>query len=464
MEDDYLSVVSLPERLSKYHEQYYNSAVEDCDVSVTSAPSRLERASIHASLILSESFNIMVMTNSSSFYDDDMPPPSPPLTPPSPQSEYTSFVNASPSPPHHQALTLCLTKSQDSVESLYLRPLPKPAMALSTLSLPTQRLTFSPIPEEQGEEFTVEDYLDSIASVDDLSLGSSGTDSSLGVGINLHTEQTLLQPDLIMDAPTGITLVFDRMLDCLDPPGSKHLCRDSHYHERLPHKGHGSHSIDDPSTTSIDGMQIEDSSSFPSASNSSFNRFVDVSLANILEKQSGDEEPQFLFPCWDDEGFDSPIPAAESPQKRRPRGRSKTRRPPPSPIRVPSDLKLFEEEEETKEVDETSESSVSTPPPPLSPHPFTRQRADTSDCIMYVSDESNDDLGGDLDPVYSNEAQFDEEKECDNHDNDDDSLFNLLRGLDFDDPLFDENDDLFKLDRTQTTDGDCTLSYSSFTY
>ena len=60
MEDDYLSVVSLPERLSKYHEYYYSNAVEECDVSVISAPSHLERASTNA-MMLSESFNIMVM-------------------------------------------------------------------------------------------------------------------------------------------------------------------------------------------------------------------------------------------------------------------------------------------------------------------------------------------------------------------------------------------------------------------
>jgi hypothetical protein len=449
MEDDHSSVASLPERLSRYHQYYYYSTESDteCDISAISAPSNLERFTIHALLRRRASFNANVTCNSSSFYDDDMAPP----TPPSPQSEYTSFVNASPSPPHHRALALCLSKSQDSVEHLYLRPIPKPAKATAEFSLPPQRLTFSPIPEEQGEERTVEDYMDSIASVDDLSFGSSEDDSRLGVGINRHSNQQLLQPDLIMDAPTGITLVFDSVLDCIDPPGIKHLCRDSNYHKRQTTHGQSENFTDDRSISSIDVMLMEDGSSFPSGSNSSFNRFVDVSLVNILEKE-GHEEPQWLFPCWD-EGFDSPK-QAESPEKKRSRGRSSTRRPLPPSLRAPSDFRLFEEDEEVKvgsHDQSASDSSQSTPPPPPS-LPFSRPRANTSESIMYVSDESSD-LGG---------AHIGEEMKC--SDNDDDSLSKLLRGLDFEDPLFDDNGDLFKLDRTQTTDGDCTLSYSSFTY
>ena len=48
-------------------------------------------------------------------------------------------------------------------------------------------------------------------------------------------------------------------------------------------------------------------------------------------------------------------------------------------------------------------------------------------------------------------------------DDDDDSLSKLLQGLDFD-PPFDEQDELCQLNRTATTDGASTLSYSSFTY
>ena len=80
---------------------------------------------------------------------------------------------------------------------------------------------------------------------------------------------------------------------------------------------------------------------------------------------------------------------------------------------------------------------------------------------MYVSDESSDLGDDDLGLVYSDEARFCGEKESNM--SDDDSLSKMLRGLDFDEPLFGD-DDMFKLDRTQTTDGDCTLSYSSFTY
>jgi hypothetical protein len=65
--------------------------------------------------------------------------------------------------------------------------------------------------------------------------------------------------------------------------------------------------------------------------------------------------------------------------------------------------------------------------------------------------------------AIENEGEGHDDHDQEEGDDDDDSLSKLLRGLDFE-PPFDENDELYKVDRTLTTDEASTLSYSSFTY
>ncbi|KAG7349754.1 hypothetical protein IV203_012351 [Nitzschia inconspicua] len=450
--DDSSSIVSLPERVSHQHQQIFDNDREavgdDGDVSVASAPVRLCKTTPDTS-------------SSTSSGGSTEPPPSSPLT-----FEYTSFVNASPSTSHHRALNLCLTHSShdDCSEAFFLRPLnlqpPPAALAIRAISSAIS----SPIPEEQEKEQTEQELdpcVDSFASVNDLSLGSDhdSADDDLWrnrrkLNLSLSQNDLLIQPNLMIDAPTGIMLVFDRMLDCIDPPtdniGLREECTNRNW--RAFSSSHASIfngttrllDDDDQSISTIDSLMMEfsASSSLPSGSidvdpppTDFMNTHSSAKTATILE---GDDE-LCLFPCWvDDDDKNDVVDGTEknSAQKSRPDGRSRTRRPPSTPGDLSTETATVNGE---KGIEEAL---------------FRKCQGCYDGSLKSQSNRKRN-----LSVIENSVEEVDNYYVFDDDSDDDDSLSKLLHGLDLERP-FDENDDLQKVDRTFTTDG-TSLSYSS---
>jgi hypothetical protein len=504
-DDDYLSTTSLPEKISQQHNYYTNlyystgSEVDEWSVSVASAPAILEcnpnnarknssffsqswprgqtsDALLHPQRLnkddaaheldgtkltsqrLSKDCNNDASVISDFFYTKPTIKINAAIKmgvdPPSPGSDYTSFVNLSFSSPHRHCASIA-THDTD----LY-RPNP-------TIHL-TPRTCATIAPSEEGEEHTVEDYeeyLDSLASSgegfsdfdDEDDIDDDGDDvySHFSVGkIRSWSDDGLLQPDLLLDPPSGIMLVFDRMLDCIDPPPNSGIHGSGEDFHRWPSSSPPLHyrdimtDFDDRSILTADTLLLGDSESFPHiVANHHFS-----SHSEEWSQRDLNEDIQWLLPCWDEDSKGSPLPRSATEQttrkkkkkerKKRPRGRTRKRS-------ISPDLKLFETEDEelvatmdTFSSDATaghyhqtlSSPSLRRPLPLLSPLDVKNEVESQG---LYISDSSHDG-------------------------NDDDSLCKILKGLDFE-PPYDENNESCHLNRTATTDGTSTLSYSRVT-
>jgi hypothetical protein len=454
-----------------------------------------------------------------------LPSPSPPFS----ESEYTIFVKASPSPPlhHHRALNLCLTpnSSQDdsTIEPFYLGtppPLP-PSPPSLTLAIRTVT-TFLPPPisevEEQGTERSGKDFAsfvdDCLASRNNLStdgenhqeddddddyhhhhggiwhdrrtnslvLSNSNNDEEVN-----DVDERLMQPNLMLDAPTGIMFMFDRILDCMDAPGGKIGLGEGCHRGRHWPASSLSHTLwmdgtarllddDDQSISTIDNLVLDhvDSRSFQSGVLD-----IDVAVPTIsfrvdthqlakirppLEGNNSSDDTLCLFPCWDIDDIVKEAAAAKKKKKKeatvietqvRPGGRSRTTTRGVAAV-VPHATPL--------------DNIMSNKTIPLN---YASQRPRCRS--IYVSDESWDVM--ETSPVQENNisttnnrkrnlSAMDDDgngggEEVVDDDDDDDSLSNLLRGLDFD-PPFDEVDELNEMNRIQPPD--CASSYSSLTY
>jgi hypothetical protein len=450
----------------------------------------------------------------------DSPTLLPPLPSPMSESEYTSFVKASPSPPQrHRTLNLCLTpSSQDddsTVEPFYLQTPPPWPLSPPPLTLATRTVsTFLPPPpnsDEHGTEHPKEDFVtfvdDCFASGKERSLEEMQDDDNKnnhhsdndGIWSRRRTNPTLLQsksheydellmqPNLMLDAPTGIMLMFDRMLDCMDAPGGRMgLEEKCHRMRQWPASSNAwlldrtTRLLDDDgqSISTIDSVvqELVESSSFPSGvldKEVPTISYTDAShrLPMISPPIEGGDDTLCLFPCWDVGDVIKVETTAKHRKKKDttvtlvpPRRRSTTRR-------VSAALHVLEDVEKTANIRlgsslklcpsplDTNDNSI---PPNAPQRPKLRSRS-----IFYDKDEIWDPKVEC--PVQENNRKRNlsaiddggNEETEEAVDDDEDSLSKLLRGLDFE-PPFDEMDELSEIDRIHTPD--CASSYSSLTY
>lgn len=517
-DNDSSSVVGLPEkRLPHLYKDFFHLSTEstsDLDddgcVSAASAPVTTAKEGLPAVTKQQQEFSTVDSgstpeTSSASSMDAsacETPSPPPPTSPPL-GSEYTSFVKASPSPQHRRSLNLFRTHSshEDTAQSFYLHP-PTPHVTLPSRTMCST--VPSPTPAEQGTELTVEEFeecVDSFASVNGLFMGSDHDSADDDVwrkrrrkdSFNTSKDEDdslLMQPDLMMDAPAGIMLVFDRMLDYIDPPGGnvalREGCRDGEWQPPSSSNGclfGGATRLldhDDQSISTIDSLIMDFSgsgSSYPSGLldiDHPSSSFTDSQqLANTVAASENEDDLCF-FPCWADnrtvtECNDNVPTEQELPERDHSCRRSKTRR----PHSIPRDLELAEEIANSSDDRDIGEAKV-----PIQASGTTFPQVPTTSSLasnnqtqnVYVSDESCDTQVNDPDLENTRKRSLSdiqdaaEGKAVDNGRDDEDSLSKLLKGLDFE-PPFDETDELYcKLDHTITTGGASTLSYSSFTY